>query len=281
MYRLLAVIAFSILTIGCTANLGYKFADTLVEWKIKDYVDLTSAQEELLAKKVDEMHLWHAQTQLPLYRNELKKLRNKVDKQTLKKKDISDFEDRLWAYWDNVLVRTEAEASLLATLSLKQRQQLIRRLEEAQEDRYQRFQDDQEENPILRSLDRISEVEEDLEGIIGSLTKEQDKLLRSWVADSPELRGQWLSYRSNWLGEFEKALLRQTIDEDRLSALILDPQQLRSEELQQKADENSQFRKAFLWDMYQSLTGEQRKKVIEKADEYIDLLDSLIDDFND
>ena len=57
MYRLLAVIAFSILTIGCTANLGYKFADTLIEWKIKDYVDLTSAQEEakaVIAQAQDE-----------------------------------------------------------------------------------------------------------------------------------------------------------------------------------------------------------------------------------
>lgn len=281
MYRLLAVMIFLILIAGCTANLGYKFADTLVEWKIKDYVDLTSEQEELLAEKVDEMHLWHAQTQLPLYRSELKNLRDKVDKQTLSKKDISDFKNRLWTFWDNVLVRTEAEADLLAILSVKQRQQLIRRLEEAQEERYQRFQDDQEENPILRRLDRISEVEEDLEDIIGSLTKEQDKLLRSWVADSPQLREQWLSYRSNWLSEFEKALLKQPVDENRLSALILDPQQLRSEELQEKADENSQLRKEFLWDMYRSLTDEQRKKVIEKADEYIDLLDSLIDDFND
>ncbi len=281
MYRLLAVITFLILIAGCTANLGYKFADTLVEWEIKDYVDLTGEQEELLSEKVDELHIWHAQTQLPLYRNELKNLRDKVDKQTLSKSDIGDFEDKLWTFWDNVLVRAEAEADLLVMLSLKQRQQLIRRLEEAQEERYQRFQDDQEENPILRRLDRISEVEEDLEDIIGSLTKEQDKLLRSWVADSPQLREQWLSYRSNWLSEFEKALLKQPVDENRLSALILDPQQLRSEELQEKADENSQLRKEFLWDMYRSLTDEQRKKVIEKADEYIDLLDSLIDDFND
>ena len=281
MYRLLAVITFLILIAGCTANLGYKFADTLVEWEIKDYVDLTGEQEELLSEKVDELHIWHAQTQLPLYRNKLKNLRDKVDKQTLSKSDIGDFEDKLWTFWDNVLVRAEAEADLLAMLSLKQRQQLIRRLEEAQEERYQRFQDDQEENPILRRLDRISEVEEDLEDIIGSLTKEQDKLLRSWVADSPQLREQWLSYRSNWLSEFEKALLKQPVDENRLSALILDPQQLRSEELQEKADENSQLRKEFLWDMYRSLTDEQRKKVIEKADEYIDLLDSLINDFND
>lgn len=281
MYRLLAVITFLILIAGCTANLGYKFADTLVEWEIKDYVDLTGEQEEQLSEKVDELHIWHAQTQLPLYRNELKNLRDKVDKQTLSKSDIGDFEDKLWTFWDNVLVRAEAEADLLVMLSLKQRQQLIRRLEEAQEERYQRFQDDQEENPILRRLDRISEVEEDLEDIIGSLTKEQAKLLRSWVADSPQLREQWLSYSSNWLSEFEKALLKQPVDENRLSALILDPQQLRSEELQEKADENSQLRIEFLWDMYRSLTDEQRKKVIEKADEYIDLLDSLIDDFND
>lgn len=281
MYRLLVIATFLTLTAGCTANLGYKFADTLIEWKVKDYVDLTGEQEDLLSEKVDEMHLWHAQTQLPLYRNELKNLRDKVDSQTLSKTDISDFEDRLWTFWDNVLIRAEAEAGLLATLSLKQRQQLIDRLEEAQEERYQRFQDDQKENPILRRLDRISEVEEDLEEIIGSLTKEQDKLLRSWVAESPELRGQWLNYRSSWLSEFEKALLKEPVNENRLSSLILDPQQLRSEELQQKADENSQLRNEFLWDMYQSLTGEQRKKVIEKADEYIDLLDSLIDDFND
>lgn len=281
MYRLIAVLTFLTLIAGCTANIGYQFADTLIEWKIKDYVDLTSEQEDLLSEKVDEMHQWHAQTQLPLYRDELKNLRNKVEQKSLSKKDITAFENTLWGFWDNILVRLEGEAGLLATLTLKQRQQLISRLEEAQEERYQNFQEDKEESLILRQLDRVSEVEEDLEDILGSLTKQQDKLLRSWVGDSPELREQWLSYRSSWLSEFEKALLRQAVDEDRLSSLILEPQQLRSDALQQKADENSELRKEFLWDMYQSLTKEQRRKVIEKADEYIDLIDSLIDDFND
>lgn len=281
MYRRLVAVTLLTLILGCTANIGYKFADTLVEWKIKDYVDLTGEQKKLLSEKVDEMHRWHAQTQLPLYRDLLKNLRGKVAKQTLRKEEISGFEDRLWTLWDNVLVRIEAEAGIFSVLSLKQRQQLISRLEEEQEERYQNFQDDKEENPILRRLDRVYEVEEDLEDILGSLTKKQSQLLRRWVADSPELREQWLSYRSTWLSEFEKALLKQPIDENRLSSLILDPQQLRSNEFQQRADDNSQLRKEFLWDMYQSLTEEQRRKVIEKADEYIDLLDSLIEHFND
>ena len=66
-----------------------------------------------------------------------------------------------------------------------------------------------------------------------------------------------------------------------MSSLILDPKQLRSESFQQKSEESSELRNKFLWDMYQSLTQEQRKNVIKKADEYIDLLDSLIEDFSD
>lgn len=281
MYRLTSVLTVLAFIAGCTANIGYQFADTLVEWKVKDYVDLNDKQEELLSEKVDEMHLWHAQTQLPLYRKELNSLRDKVEQKSLTQKDISAFEDKLWDFWGNVLAQVEAESDLLATLTLKQREQLINRLEEDQEERYQRLQEDKEENPILRRLDRITEVEEDLEDILGDLTTEQDELLRSWVSDSPELREQWLSYRASWLTEFEKALLSRPIDEERLSSLILDPQQLRNEGFQQKAEQNSQLRKEFLWVMYQSLTQEQRKKVIEKADEYIDLLDSLISDFND
>ena len=234
----------------------------------------------MLSEKVDGMHLWHAKTQLPLYRDELKSLRDKVEKKTLTQKDISAIEDRLWAFWNNVLTKVEAEADLLATLTLKQREQLINRLEEAQNERYQRLQEDKEENPVLRRLDRITEVEEDLEGILGDLTSEQDKLLRNWVSDSPNLREQWLSYRNSWLTEFEKALLSQPIDEERLSSLILDPQQLRSDEFQQGAEQSSELRKKFLWDMYQSLNQEQRNRVIKKADEYIDLLDSLISDFS-
>ena len=281
MYRLTGVLTVLIFIAGCTANIGYQFADTLVEWKVKDYVDLNGEQQELLSEKVDELHQWHAQTQLPLYRKELKALRDKVEERSLTQNDITAFEDTLWAFWENVLIKIESEADLLATLSVKQRQQLVSRLEEAQEERYQRLEEDKEQSDILRRLDRISKVEEDLEDIFGDLTTEQDKLLRSWVSDSPRLREPWLSYRASWITEFEKALLNQPVDEERLSSLILDPKQLRSESFQQKSEESSELRNKFLWDMYQSLTQEQRKNVIKKADEYIDLLDSLIEDFSD
>lgn len=281
MYRLVTVIIILVFVAGCTVNFGYQFADTLLEWKVKDYVDLNAQQEQLLSEEVDEIHQWHAQTQLPLYRSELKKLRDKVERKSLTLKDIKDFEKTLWMFWNNVLTKAETKANLLLTLSMKQRQQLIAKLEEAQEERYQRWQEDKEENPILQRLDRITEVEEDLEEILGDLTEEQDKLLRSWVSESPELREQWLNYRSQWLTEFEKVLLSQPLDEKRLSFLILEPKQLRSVAFRERAEQSRELRNKFLWEMYQSLTQQQRKNVIKKADEYIDLLDSLINDFSD
>ncbi|MDV6315141.1 DUF6279 family lipoprotein [Idiomarina sp. HP20-50] len=281
MYRLLGVLTVLAIIAGCTANIGYQFADTLVEWKVKDYVDLNDQQEKVLAQKIDAMHQWHAQTQLPLYRSELKALRDKVKTRSLTLRDIEAFENTLWVFWRNVLEQLEAESDLISTLSVKQRQQLIARLEEAQEERYQRWQEDKQDNPILQRLDRVTEVEEDLEDIIGDLTEEQDKLLRRWVNDSPGLQGEWLSYRSRWLTEFEKVLLNQPLDKDRLASLIVNPQQLRSKSFQKQREQSSERRRQFLWEMYQSLTNEQREKVINKADEYINLIDSLISDFSD
>lgn len=279
MYRLIALLMALTVTVGCTANIGYHFADTLVEWKVNDYVDLNDQQDAILAAKVDELHQWHAQTQLPLYLNELTVLRDKVKAQSLRQEDIANFEQRLWVFWRNVLEQLESESQLLETLTMEQRQQLIVRLEETQEERYQRWQDDKDDNPILQKLDRITEVEEDLEDIMGDLTEEQDRLLRLWVKKAPQLEQEWLSYRANWLTAFEKALLSQPLDKKRLSSLIVNPQQLRSQSFQQLSGQSSELRKKFLWDMYRSLTEEQRQKVIDKANEYIDLINSLINDF--
>lgn len=279
------VLGFALLTLlvlsGCTANIGYQFADTLVEWRVKEYVDLNEQQEERLARKVDELHLWHARTQMPKYREALVNLREKVNNQTLEKADIVAFEETLLVFWQNVLNRVSEEAALINDLSVKQKQQLFERIEEKQQERFKKLEEKQSENPILRQLERVNEVESDLEDIIGELTEQQDKLLRGWVSKKPSLQEDWLNYRAKWLTEFETVLLTEPTDIDKLTALIQNPKQLRSEAFQEKVEQSSDARNTFLWKMYLSLSHEQRKAAVEKADEYIDLLDTIIEDFND
>ncbi|ASG65807.1 hypothetical protein CEW91_06485 [Idiomarina piscisalsi] len=264
---------------GCTANIGYQFADTLVEWRVKEYVELNSEQEETLAKKVDELHLWHARTQIPKYREALFNLRQKVNNKTLEKSDIVEFERTLLGFWQNLLDRAAAETALINQLSVTQKQQLVERIEEKQQDRFEKFEEKQSENPILRQLERANEVESDLEDIIGDLTEQQDKLLRDWVSNSPSIQEDWLNYRAMWLTEFETVLLTEPTDINKLSALIQNPKQLRSEALQEKIEQSSDARNTFLWNMYVSLSDKQRKAAVAKADEYIDLLDDITEDF--
>ena len=279
------ILGFALLTLlvlsGCTANIGYQFADTLVEWRVKEYVDLNDQQEATLAKKVDELHLWHAQTQIPEYREALFNLREKVHNQTLEKADIVAFEETLLDFWQSVLNRVSKETALINDLTVKQKQQLFERIEEKQQERFEKFEEKQSENPILRQLERVNEVESDLEDIIGDLTEQQDKLLRDWVAKSPSIQEDWLNYRAQWLTEFETILLTEPTDTNKLTALVQDPKQLRTEALQEKIEQSSNTRNTFLWNMYLSLSDNQREAAVEKADEYIDLLDSIMEDFND
>lgn len=280
--RISGFLFFTVLVLsGCTANIGYQFADTLIEWRVQEYVDLNEEQEEILSNKLDELHRWHARTQIPKYREALFNLRENVHNQTLEKADIIQFEHTLLGFWQVLLNRVSQETDLMNELTAKQKQQLFVKIEEAQQERVEEFEETQSENPILRQLDRINEVESDLEDIMGELTKPQNKLLRNWVAKSPVLQESWLNYRAKWLTEFETVLLTEPLDTNKLTTLIQDPKQLRSDKFQEQVKQSSEARNTFLWNMYLSLSDNQRKAVVEKADEYIDLLDNIVEDFTD
>lgn len=281
MLRLGGVIVATCFLVACTANIGYQFADTLIEWKINDYVELNDEQSDRLAKEIDELHLWHAQTQLPQYRKQLISLRHKIETKTLSRDDMVSVEKQLLGFWHNVQIELNSRAELLSQLSTNQRQQLISNLEEAQKKRYDEWQEPQNENAILRQLDRIEDIEDTLNSVMGELTPAQKTRLRKWVKASPDLDALWLSYRADWLTQFESALLADPIDRSRLSSLILTPEEQRTDAFKDALSQRRHLRNEFLWELYLSLTPKQRSKVVGKADEYIDLMTTLVNDFSD
>lgn len=281
MRRIIGVIVACCFLAACTANMGYQFADTLIEWKINDYVELNAEQSDRLAKEIDELHQWHAQTQLPQYRKQLISLRDKIETKTLSRDEMVAVEKQLLGFWHNVQVELGSRIELLSKLSTSQRQQLIGSLEEAQQERYNEWQEAQSENAILRQLDRIEDIEETLNSVMGELTKAQKTRLRKWVKASPDLDSLWLDYRADWLTQFESALVTDPMNRSRLSSLILTPEEQRTEAFKDALDQRRHLRNEFLWELYQSLTPEQRSKVVEQADEYIDLMTTLINDFSD
>ncbi|WP_404402904.1 DUF6279 family lipoprotein [Idiomarina seosinensis] len=272
-------LGLSLLVAGCTAQFGYRFADTLIEWRLDDYVELDDKQQQQVSSVIDELHLWHAQEELPKYRRSLTKLRELIVTQQFEQHHIAQFEQQLWDYWGNVQQRLASEADLLSQLTVGQRRQLLDNLNEQLAERRQEQRDD-EKNAIVEQLERESRREERLEQWTGSITEEQQNIIRQWVQDRPE-GSHWLAYRQRWNDAFGEVLLQQPIPSERLRQLIIEPRALMSEQHRQYNDVRRSIRQDYLWQLYLSLTEQQREVLVEKADEYEQLLSDLIEYFNE
>ncbi|GAC1625907.1 MAG: hypothetical protein NVS9B10_13380 [Nevskia sp.] len=65
---------------GCSAGtrLGYNHLDTLVAWRLSDYVRLDATQKPAFKRSFDALWDWHRQTQLPRYAQDLRRLAAEV-----------------------------------------------------------------------------------------------------------------------------------------------------------------------------------------------------------
>jgi hypothetical protein len=64
---------------GCsTVRLAYNQAPLVVDWYLNDYVDFSAAQKPALKSALDQVHVWHRQTQLPAYVETLQKMQRQI-----------------------------------------------------------------------------------------------------------------------------------------------------------------------------------------------------------
>jgi len=76
--NLLGIIGLSALMLGLqgcsTVRLAYNQAPLVVDWYLNDYVDFNAAQKPALKSALEQVHVWHRQTQLPAYIETLQKM---------------------------------------------------------------------------------------------------------------------------------------------------------------------------------------------------------------
>ena len=64
---------------GCsTVRLAYNQAPLLVDWYLDDYVDFNAVQKPALKTALEQVHVWHRQTQLPAYIESLQKMQRQI-----------------------------------------------------------------------------------------------------------------------------------------------------------------------------------------------------------
>ncbi|CAB0149984.1 hypothetical protein PSI9734_00556 [Pseudidiomarina piscicola] len=264
---------------GCSAQFGYRFADTYVEWQLAKYVDLSGSLEDNVDRSIDELHQWHAQTQLPRYRDLLVELIEGIDTDTLTVKQVVGLSEQAYGFWTTIRNQLEPYAlTYLPQLTPEQRQQLLEnlreRLQEEREDYQERDPEDAKKERLDKLFDRAKEW-------LGPLQKEQRTLLRRWLEQRGSSREQWLAYQQRWLELFAATLNNPEAADyaEQMSLLITQPEQLRSDELNRMVAANTLLTQQLSVDIYSTLTNGQKQHLRNKLEGYRKTLDSLIENF--
>ncbi|MCX8520559.1 MAG: DUF6279 family lipoprotein [Rhodoferax sp.] len=80
--NLLGIISLGVLLLGLqscsTIGLAYNQAPLVLDWYLDDYVDFNGAQKPVLQNALQQVHVWHRQTQLPAYIDSLQKMQRQI-----------------------------------------------------------------------------------------------------------------------------------------------------------------------------------------------------------
>ena len=165
----LLALTLLLLTSGCgTMKLAYDYADWWVEYKLEQWVDLDSDQEQTLQAGLGPYFKWHKSTIMPRIADSVSALVQAAENG--KCVSLFDKQQELWTklYQDTITKMTPIIAGVLSTLSAEQQLELEAGMKEDLEEAYERIQ-----NPKERAEKFVSRMED----VMGDLTDKQREFL--------------------------------------------------------------------------------------------------------
>jgi len=276
MLKKLTLLAMLTFLVGCSTQLGYRFADTIIEWQLSSIVELRPELQRDVDQVITDLHQWHAREEMPRYHQELAKIRTAIANDEVDAAFLDTSYEAVWQAWQRILEQLEPHAqSLLPRLNDAERAQLRESLEQRQQQQIEEFQERQQEDQPQRRLQR---AEKYVKTWLGSVNSEQRQLLRQWLAQRVDNQQQWLLYSMQWQAQFLLLVdypQRQDF-EQQLKLLMFSPQELRSDELQQSIEANRVLTTDLVLAIYASMDAKQKRHLLRKIDGYLDDIDGIV-----
>lgn len=189
----LAALALALLG-GCSLlRLSYPQLPTLAYWSADSYLDLTSAQSELVRAQLAEWLRWNRTTQLPDYAALLRRARAEVLQDTTPVRVCRWADEataRLQTAFDQAL---PAAADVALTLSPAQLEHLRKHLDKVNAEFREEYV---ERKPQRRLKEAVQRAVERAETLYGKLDEAQRERLAREVAASPFDPERWLAERT-------------------------------------------------------------------------------------
>lgn len=275
--RMLLVAGVALLSAACSTQIGYRFADTFVEWELNEFVDLDDAQQQQVDLAITELHHWHATNELPFYAQQLQIFRDKIATQSLTEADIAEAYDIAFMAWQRMLTGIEPYAlTLLPNLTDAQVAQieteLAKRLAEEREELAEAVASDERQAQLRKR------ARKNAQSWLRRATPVQERLLNQWSDERLPTRELWLAYTAKWHDSFVQALNeRRNLKQfpTLLNQLFFNSDMLYSKELAEGIEHNRELTMALMYNLYQSLNSKQRQRVVAKLDEYIEDFNEL------
>ena len=274
---LLAVLIISVSVSGCTVKLTYNFLDWVLYWELKDYVEFNRDQRLLVKDQISQLIDWHRSDELPQYVDQLEKLSAGLVS-GLTVEQLAESYSNLRRSWQRIVVKTlPAAVDIITNLNDQQVNDFFEMLIEKEGDDAKAI----ENGTSARTLDqREAYVSKKIVEVIGPLNGEQKALIAEWARRMKPTKEFSLAQAIQWRTKMQ-AVLAERHDEQQLQknlmVLFANPDQLRSASYRRVIDKNKHLVMQLLLDLNQTLTHQQRSKLVKKINGYIEDFRDLSD----
>ena len=274
---LLAVLIISVSVSGCTVKLTYNFLDWVLYWELKDYVKFTRDQRLLVKDEISQLIDWHRSEELPQYADELEKLSAGLVT-GLTVEQLAESYNNLRHSWQRIVIKTlPATVDIISNLNDQQVNDFLEMLIEKEGDDAKKI----EKGTHVRTVKkREAYVSKKIVEVIGPLNEAQKALIAQWAQRMKPTKEFSLAQAIEWRTKMQ-TVLAERHDEQQLQknlmVLFANPDQLRSASYRRVIDKNKHLVMQLLLDLNQTLTHQQRSKLVKKLNGYIEDFRDLSD----
>lgn len=267
---------------GCMSvgRLGYETLPTLATWRVDRHVSLDREQKARVSQGFDELLAWHRTTQLEGYGTWLRGIRQTLSTGQLTEADIRRWREEAWQRFLPIVDKASPDIAALA-LTLEPAQMAHLRAE-FDRDNAKRRRDWMPEDPNERIEVRGKRYIERAEFFLGSLSGAQKQLARRKAAEAPPAEDQWYEQRLGRQKDFMALLerIRTQRPSQELAARWVREHfarwvQLRDGPERSVAESSLAAGDAMTVALFAQATPRQRRHLIEKLDDWIELTEVL------
>ena len=274
---LLAVLVISVSTSGCTTKLAYDFLDWGLYWELKDYVKFTRDQRLLVKDEISQLIDWHRSEELPQYADQLEKLSKEL-KSGITVEQLEESYNNLRDSWQRIVIKTlPAAVDIISNLNDEQVNDFFEMLIEKEGDDAKEIENGTNARTLKK---REAYVSKKIVDVIGKLNEDQKSLIAQWALSMKPTKELSLAQAIQWRTRMQTVLAerhnKQQL-ENNLMVLFANPDQLRSASYRRVIEKNKRLIMQLLFDLNQTLTNQQRSKLVKKLKSYINDFRDLSD----